>query len=81
MFAELNHGRWIVPCPECPNAERAGELLRCSECGVSGRVVWPEDRAEIERLMVGRPVAAQSWVPGESVDVLAAENIEHGVSV
>lgn len=81
MFAELNHGRWIVRCPKCPNAELASERFRCSECGAAGRVVWPEDRTEIERLTLVRPTVNRNWSPGESVALLAAENLEHEVRI
>lgn len=82
MFAELNHGRWIVKCPECPSAERATtDRFHCTECGVSGRVVWPAERAEIERLTLVRPTENRNWTPGESTDLLVADNLEHEVRI
>lgn len=84
MFVELNHGRWVVDCPEdgCFNAELATtDRFVCSICGHRGRIVWPDNRAEIERLTLVRPVRNRNWFPGETVAGLAAENAEHGVRV
>lgn len=84
MFAELNHGRWIVCCPEdgCTNAELATtDRFLCSVCGERGRIVWPVERGEIERLTLVRPVKNRNWTPGESVALLVAENLEHEVRI
>ena len=88
MFAELNHGRWIVKCPECPSAsERGGPGFTdgvsfvCVNCGAGGVPVWPEDRDRIEVAVQGRPQRNRNWEPGEPVDLLIAENIEHEVGI
>ena len=74
-YAEFNHGRWIVPCPNCASAAYCdgrhdyaigwGDDFRCIECGVRDvKVVYP-DRLEVEAYMLGRPEANKNWRPGE----------------
>lgn len=83
----LNHGRWIVNCPFCASAELAwseGPFL-CHECGnasAGGKLIealWPPNREAIEKLVGARPRINQNWEPGESEEMLEADNISHGV--
>lgn len=79
-----NHGRWIVECPDCRNAQLACKTdLRflCDQCGnvAAGKlwrpVVWPPDVNGIENLLKNRPVENQNWYPPESKTGLAIENL------
>lgn len=84
------------PRPGCPNAEGAGrcddgsagglgaEGFRCrverGGCGLRCPAVWPPEVAEIERLVLCRPIpATRNWVPGESLSDLLRENMTHGL--
>ena len=89
VHAQVNHGRWIVECPCCPSAAVAqGDRFLCAECGNSaagGRyfeVAWPSrERAKrISQLLAVRPVENRNWLPGEDLDILRFENIEHGLA-
>lgn len=88
VFAVVNHGRWIVECPDpaCAGAEFArldDRVFFCCECRNQAaghkllRVIVPADSGELERLLEGRPGDAQNWRPGETADQLAAENGRH----
>ena len=83
-----NWGLWVADCPNCSNAEHYGahpqtgytggltkSVFRCSLCFTEARPVWPRNSKQIESLLAVRssPVA-RNWVPGETVDQLAAEN-------
>lgn len=48
-------------------------------CGLRCRADWPQNVADIERLLMMRPVVAtRNWHPGEDLHGLAAENLQHG---
>jgi len=88
VYAEVNHGRWIAKCPFCAGAELAmGDAFFCQSCKMvvnGGRPIslnWPAARASIEHLLGKRPLANRNWLPGESVDMLRAENLMHGLEV
>lgn len=61
-YARLDHGRWIVQCPECSSAQLAASTdprFYCIECGNSGTgawlpVIWPDDRLAVETEALGR---------------------------
>jgi hypothetical protein len=82
-YVELNHGRWIVNCPGCPNAwlENFEIPPECDNCGTAVKVIPPsdKDREKITLAMLPRPVENRNWVPGEKLKDLIAENIAHGV--
>lgn len=93
IHARVYEGRWIVDCPDmgCGGAHVASSTDRrffCNQChnhGVGGRwvtVLWPseEERQTIERLLLLRPMPNRNWWPGETVGLLRAENIEHGLA-
>lgn len=49
-------------------------------CGVVCGVDWPANIAEIEALVMPRPVpATRNWHPGEDLHDLLAENLMHGI--
>lgn len=87
--AVVNHGRWIVSCPDCNGAQLACASDRrflCNECGnvtVGGKfrpVIWPRNLDAIEARLVRRTVkVARNWSPGETLADLDAENDANGV--
>lgn len=96
-LAVVAEGRWTVVCPTCgmrlPAHTSSGgrvELVRCTRChnSAAGKrpfpVLWPsrEQAGRIERILACRPdVKTRNWIPGESLHMLAAENVEHGCAV
>lgn len=70
-----------------PNAGRrfgvgADGVLHCGSCGNTTPVKFPDDRLAIEKILSRRPAFAnRNWVPGESMDDLAAENLVNGLEV
>lgn len=96
-LAVVAAGRWRVLCPTCGNAEAAHtssggrvELYRCSRCHNSAagkrpfQVLWPsrEQAGRIERILACRPqLETRNWIPGESLHMLCAENVQHGCAV
>ena len=84
LQARVNHGRWIVDCPNCFGAELADvDDLRfyCLSCGnrdVGHRwlqVKLPPNRTRIEELLLRRlQPGNRNWHPGESVAQLEREN-------
>jgi hypothetical protein len=83
------------PRPGCFNAEQfgptgqgdvgglTGESFWCREmfggCGLRCPVAWPGNVDSIEFMVRSRPVAARNWLPGETVEDLLRENLEHGL--
>ena len=94
--AYVNHGRWVVECPDCTGASFVSEIeLRfwCLSCGnASVNFAWrsvrmPKDREQIEAVLMFRPAAradratTRNWTTDETVKDLQKENIDHGVVV
>ena len=84
LKAEVNHGRWIVNCPFCNNAEFLfDEYFYCNQCkneGIQGgiyKVEIPKERNRIEELLEKRPIKNRNWLSTETVEQLEEENIEH----
>ena len=92
--ARINHGRLIADCPNCSGAEFAalGMLFYCSsEFGgpdgwknakAAGKVFdveFPDELPDILNILLVRPIENRNWEPGETVEFLVAENIEHGL--
>lgn len=83
LIARVDHNRWLANCGCCD----AGIALtpgwnegRCFECGaVYRRVRFPGYPEAIARALAPRPLRNRNWLPHETLDVLRAENIEHGV--
>ncbi len=82
--ARVNHGRWIVDCPNCKSGALTHPDWRiacCGECGcVMPVVTVPTDADVIAALLLRRPTReVQNWFPHESVQDLERENAQHGV--
>ena len=83
--AFVNKGRWIVVCPKCGGGEYAWEegYYFCCSCLNSyighrfRRLVFPKDRARIEKLLVVRPLANRNWNLTDTLADLKRENKEH----
>ena len=87
VWGEVNHGRWIVNCPFCDNAEFEWEdhFFFCSECNnkqINGQLVTvliPPYKKAIEVLLEKRPIKNQNWQYPETIADLAKENKDYGV--
>ncbi len=82
MIAYLNHGRWVVDCPDpdCAGASIAGDLFVCENCKRVAPVEWPEYKTLIDATTSLRPVPeTRNWQPGETIDDLRRENAAHGL--
>lgn len=85
LVATVNHGRWLVICPDCGGAEYAWEekymlCLSCYNAKVGHRFrpfVFPSERGRIEELLIVRPLPNRNWSLGETVADLERENEEH----
>ena len=89
VYAEMNHGRWVVKCLWCAGAELAREdsIFMCSNCGNKEighrwvRMEFPKSREVIEQILEKRPLMEnRNYSKGESLAKLRRENKEHGVS-
>lgn len=78
----VNHGRWVVACPDCQGAQlacRTDKRFMCDECGnvaIGGEwrpVVWPPQATAIEAVLKRRRIVNQNWLPGETVQDLINE--------
>lgn len=65
----------IKAVPDAATREEA------SASALRHKVIWPKQKAEIERLLRMRPAKAMNWEPGETLDMIRAENAEHAVEV
>lgn len=81
--ARVNHGRWIVDCPDrdCTAAVMASiedPRFVCPVCAYGiFTVTFPNNADAVEKVLLERPVpATQNWLPGESVGDLRKENKE-----
>ena len=91
IAAQVNQNRWIAQCPDCFGATYVWkDDLRqfCPSClnAVAGhryrRVVMPaeDEVSAIEAMLEHRPLPHnRNWSPGETVEGLAAENLERGL--
>ena len=85
--AFVNHGAWLVQCPDsqCGGAEYAWEegFYYCFSCHNGymkhriRRLSFPVERKDIEALLEQRPLLNRNWSPGETIEDLRIENIEH----
>ena len=87
-FARCNWGRWIADCasPHCTSAlqlEYMQPSMTCRDCGwPTGHIVWPDDPAAITYVLSLRPdEKTRNAEPGETVDMLVAENVAHGIDM
>lgn len=89
VLARVDWGRWIADCPDCNGAEMVwieGPLvLMCQSCwnrainGLWRRVQLPSDRAAIEAALEPRAEPYRNWRPGETAEMLLAENRLHNL--
>lgn len=77
-----NHGRWVVECPDCSGAQMASPddprfmCTICANVAVEGMwrpVTWPTEAVAIDDVLSARPLLNRNWIPGETLDDLAAE--------
>jgi hypothetical protein len=86
IAARVNYGRWcaVCECGGCEDVDDREPVFICLSCGNEGRlrpVVFPENKAEIERLLLKRAkVSTRNWT-NQSVEELAAENLAAGDEV
>jgi len=87
VSAMVNHGRWMVSCPWCAGAEilYLSKLqflcLSCMNKSVNGRFITvdlPSFHNAIEVQLLKRPIQFQNYEPGQTIQDLVNENIEHG---
>ena len=81
-----NHGRWVADCPadQCSEAHRVtpGDGFLCVNCGLTSKLGWPLNMEQIDRVLSTRSVPeTRNWLPGETIDDLVVENLEHKVGV
>lgn len=94
LAAYVNHGRWIVECPNCSSALVVSEQdprFICVECGSpENRSCWyavafPADKADIEEALLRRPArdgfraGTRNWETRETVADLRRENRQRGI--
>lgn len=74
-------GKYVVVCAcgNAPSAHPEWDEARCWDCGaVYHGLLWPADLADIADILLARPLEDRKWKPGDTVDLLLAENIERG---
>lgn len=81
-----NWGRWVVMCasPFCTGAMQvySGQMfVACGDCGWPiEELIWPVDPEGVETILLMRPdEKTRNWHPGETLQDLLAENVEHGI--
>lgn len=82
----VNHGQWIIRCPDCPSAQLAAWEDRRFYCAETTcprpygttpyRVQWPTDWELIERMLLERPEANRHWELHEGARGAALVNVE-----
>ena len=85
---EIRQGNWLAICA-CNGAEYGWEegFFVCLSCfnAAAGhkllRTVFPAEREEIENILELRPLPNRNWRPGETLEDLRRENIDHGLGV
>lgn len=83
VHVTANHGRWIVECPDCQDAQLAARddkrfmCVGCANAAVDGvwrPVIWPKNHEDIEAILEERPHDRhKNWAPGETIEDLIAE--------
>lgn len=82
VLAYINHGAWCADCPCGAGLSGDPEWRhgRCFGCGAVHEIVFPDNYKQLEAALVVRPKRAnRNWNLNETLDVLIAENIEHGI--
>jgi hypothetical protein len=81
VYAYVNHARWVIDC-ECGTGNLVVPGWRTAGCPACGalftNVVFPPDIEEIEEVLEDRiREHHKNWFPGETVQKLKMENLEH----
>ena len=93
LKAYINHGRWLVTCPQCGGAEivkvhlpfqclgqvNAGFHCETAACGCVMDIEWPDEKLAIEAALIKRKLENRNWAWDETVEMLKAENIQQGI--
>lgn len=89
IMARVNHNRWIADCPDCNGAEFVflDELhFWCANCQNASvghkwrRVKLPENRADIEAILLARPLPDnRNWSVDDDLNAMRQENLDHGL--
>lgn len=77
----VSHGRWVADCVCGGGIVTSPDLdhATCLDCGTLYQVRFPDNREEIESVLLGRPDKRnRNWRPGETMESLQAENAQHG---
>jgi hypothetical protein len=74
----------LVPIPGDPDSgvvPKAYEEMRAEarKTAMAHKVIIPENWREIFETLRPRPTYLMNWLPGETLDTLRAQNIEHGI--
>lgn len=92
VVAHVNHGRWLVECPLCGEAQYAGYedrrflCISCYRLGDHQRwrpITWPTEGEVVtaEALLRPRPRRRRNWHPArQPLDHLARENAVRGLT-
>jgi len=84
-YVIANTGRWIVMCPfaGCNGSQYASIVdyrfwcVDCNNKAIGGQwvaTVWPDNVDAIEQALSVRPLSAQNWTVGETIDDLMQQN-------
>lgn len=86
LEARLNHGRWLINCPECNGAElyHGEPTFKCQNPGCPEYLkekpaAVTKLKNEIDALVKNRRRENMNWNIGESLEQLKRENARNGV--
>lgn len=83
LTAYVSENRWVADCPRCRSGIALGRTwgyAGCFGCCTSyPTVIWPEDAALIEDVLLARPPENRHWLPVETAEQLVDENRAHGL--
>lgn len=80
----VSDNRWVADCPACNGGIACWSENphgACYDCGRIYRTAFPRNQKQIEAVLLARPARNRHWLLGETLDMLKAENIEHGLPV
>jgi hypothetical protein len=93
--AYVSLGVWVARCPRpwCvhadhygpgPNTGRVGGLttttFHCMWCGLTCAAEWPANAEDLWAVLMQRPMPeTRNWELGETLELLLAENVMHGL--
>ena len=84
LVARIDAGRWLddCVCGDAPVIDPEWSLACCFTCGrIYRHIQMPQNAAAIEATLLQRPMQHRFWFPRETVQMLQAENVAHGVAV